>query len=180
MPVYRPILKAVPKWEKLVDALAQELRTPTQGLDAPVVFEDQVPQTRSINVIVVWQRFQEVPQERRSTLILDAYESFNKKRLQQIRFASGVTPDEAIRGGYLPYKIVPATRRSDGISPKEIRQAIEKAGAFHTSAGLELRFPYRWLAERVLATLQHQFGEHAFALAKEMDSVDQLADATVE
>ncbi len=52
---------------------------------------------------------------------------------------------------------------------------MEEAGAWHTAAGLELRFPYRWLAERVLGDLQRRFGEHAFSLAEEVGSMGQWA-----
>ncbi len=116
MPLYRPQHAQVPQWQELVDELAEEIRRPTQHAGAPVVFEDEVSQTDSIHVLVIWERWQEVPQERRGAVILDAYRSVNEARMRQIRFAIGVTPDEAIRGGYLPYKIESAIRRRPGRS----------------------------------------------------------------
>jgi hypothetical protein len=95
--------------------------------------------------------------------------------MRQIRFAIGVSVDEAIRGGFLPYKIEPTIRSSDRINIAEVKRAMKEAGARRTPAGLELRFPYRWLAEQVLAKLQKRFGEHAFSLAEELGSVGQWA-----
>lgn len=175
MPVYRPQHVPVPQWQVLVDELADEIGRPTQRPGAPAVYEDEVPQTQLMHVLVIWPRWEEVPQERRGAIILDAYEQADEARKRQIRFAIGVTPDEAIRGGYLPYKIETSIRRSDRIDPAELRRALEDAGAWQTPTGLELRFPYRWLAERVLAELQGRFGEHAFALSEDLGSVGQWA-----
>ena len=181
MPYFKQDVAPIPNWLSLVDVLYQELAAPSQLADAPAIFEEEVPATRFVHVLVIWDQFADVPQERRGALILDAYKRADEARMYRIRFAIGLTRDEAVRGGYLPYKVEPTYRKNVGVDPRLVRQAMLKCGAWETSAGnLQLRFPYRWLAEKSLQELQAQFGETSFALAEEIGSVGSWAQPPTE
>lgn len=62
-----------------------------------------------------------------------------------------------------------------------IRQAVRREmaslGARETGSGLELRFPYRALAEQAINQLESKFGRGYFALAQEVGSVGHWARA---
>lgn len=118
-----------PELEKLVDDLVGELRDP-KPIGQPIVLEDHTPETDSIRINVVWDRWEECPREARSTIILDAYRRFfDKETFQQITLTLGTTVPEAVALGLLPFKIVAARQRAQLPLTPEYRQAMLDVGA---------------------------------------------------
>jgi len=148
-----------------------ELASPSQEAEAPVVFEEEIPQNGTFRVLAVWDEFRSVPPENRGRLIMDAYLQTDPGRGRRISFPVGVTRAEGVRGGYLPYAVVTTIRATDPVDRHEVRQAMRESGAWETPAGLQLRFPFKSLAERALEQLQARFGAQYFALAEDLGPV---------
>jgi hypothetical protein len=144
--------------EKLVDQLAARLKEPL-GLDEPFVLQDRIPQTRSRHVVVIWDEWQDRDRPDRSAIIMDAFVKAGALNGDAIRVALGLTQQEALDMGYLPFKIVSTHRKTDPVPLHQLRNALESVGGIHIRTGTshELRFPsqeyaqeaYRELAERV-------------------------------
>jgi hypothetical protein len=172
MPVFKQERPAVPQRDELVDELAAELRGGANAAGAPVIFEDEIPQTQTVHVLVLWERWRDVPNGSRGAIIYDAYERVDHAKMLRIKFALGLTFEEAIRGGYLPYKVEPMIRSSDAVDREKVKEEMRRLGARETPRGLELRFPYQSMAENALKHLQQVFGEQYFSLSREVGSVD--------
>src|SRR6266851_10035270 len=131
-----------PKSDKLLKKLVLELRTPTTSLQ-PLILEEHVPVTKSRHVFVIWDRWKAVSDERRSSVIVEAYkQAEGDESASQITIASGVTAEEAVVLGLLPWKVVPARKRTDPISEDDYRRAFA-AEANNTLLGakaVELRY----------------------------------------
>src|SRR5437868_14534019 len=104
-----------PKHERYVKKLTQEFRTSSQNVQ-PIILEEQVPSTKSRHVRVIWDRWKELDDEQRSAVITDAYsQAEGQEAAEEITLAEGVTPQEALALGLLPYKVVPARKKTDSI-----------------------------------------------------------------
>lgn len=145
MPVFSHQGPAVINHDELVDALASELSGVPVPPPQPQIYEDEIPQTRTLHVLVIWDRWQGVPGSARGPIIYDAYEKFDRTKMLRVKFAFGFTYDEAVAGGYLPYKVESTIRQSDPIDYNEARKQMIALGARQTGSNLELRFPYQRL-----------------------------------
>ena len=133
----------------LIDELVKELREPKPS-GQPVILEDRTPQTKSMRVNIIWDRWDECPRELRSDIIVDAYdEAFpGEKMREMLTFALGITFPEAIEASLLPFQVVPwkpppeipASSRS---SREEHHAAMVKEGAIQAAGGGE---PQLWFA----------------------------------
>jgi hypothetical protein len=159
----------------LVDALVSELSNQPTPPPQPQIYENEIPQTQSFHALVIWDRWDGVPPAARGPIIYDAYERVDPTRMLQLKFAAGFTFEEANSGGYLPYKIETTIRASDPINRDEILDEMIVLGARKTPFGIELRFPYRSLADQALSQLQAKFGTGYFSLAQEVGSVGKWA-----
>jgi hypothetical protein len=131
MPVHRRTPpEAGANRDELVADLARELRNPTL-IGQPIVLEDDTPETNSMRVHVIWDRWNDCPRDARSAIILDAYRNamFSRELIDQITLALGVTVPEAIAMGLLPFQVVPSRRLGEQHSIEEYRQAMLTAGA---------------------------------------------------
>lgn len=109
--------------------LVKELKNPG-SIGQPIILEDRTPETNSIRVHVIWDRWDECERTRRSGVVLAAYEEvFGAETRQQITLALGMTVAEAIATGLLPFRIVPAQRRGQRPTDQQYRKAMDQAGA---------------------------------------------------
>ena len=90
----------------LVDALWLEWQQRRQDSDDPnapliLIEEDAEPASSPVHLMVVWDRWSEVPEEDRSTLILEAFGKTNPtvQRLARVTLAMGLTKAEAATMG---------------------------------------------------------------------------------
>jgi hypothetical protein len=74
---------------------------------------------------------------------MDAFDQARLLEGDTIRVALGLTQQEALHMGYLPYKIVSMHRSTDPVTPNELRKALKSIGGVHvrTGASHELRLP---------------------------------------
>jgi len=177
MPVFSH--KGIPaiNHDDLVNALASELSGVPVSPPQPQIYEDEISQTRTLHVLVIWDRWEGVPASARGPIIYDAYEKSDSAKMLRLKFAFGFTYDEAVAGGYLPYKVESTIRASDRIDHNAAIKEMIALGARQTGTGVELRFPYRTLADQALDRLEAKFGQGYFALVQEVGSVGHWARA---
>src|SRR5262249_2770979 len=112
MPVIRPQLsqEQPQREESLVQQLAAELTAvpdTTAPMRQPLIIEEPLGQADSLHVSVIWEHWRLIDAGRRSLAILNAYELAAPDRVNQITIAMGVTTEEAVDVGLLPYGIEP-------------------------------------------------------------------------
>lgn len=143
--------------QTLADQLADRLKGPV-GLDEPYVIQDRIPQTRSRHVVVIWDSWDMLDRTQRSHIIADAFRDAGVG--DAIRVAVGLTQQEALSMGYLPYQVVANWRKADGAQIlQDLKRAIEETPGVHvrTGSSVQLRYPtlehaqeaYRHLSEAV-------------------------------
>jgi hypothetical protein len=122
MPVYRkPVRNPGPELETFVGELASELKSPKQ-FGQPMIKEDATPETNSLRVHVIWDRWSDYDPDFRYIAILNAYErAYGKATRDQITLALGLTVPEAVSVGLLPFQVRPAARAAAGPSDEELR-----------------------------------------------------------
>jgi len=170
--------------EKLVEDLVSELRNP-KPMGQPIVLEDHTPETNSIRINVVWDRWEECPRESRSAIILSAYKRFfDKETFQQITLTLGTTVPEACALGLLPFGIEPARRKAGGPTQEQYCATMTEAGASKVP-GLDLpqlRFATREDAENALENLEQALPNSRWILVINRDvseSISLLDSASV-
>jgi hypothetical protein len=144
--------------DTLVGRLAQRVAAqPT--LEEPFVLQNRIAQTRTRHVVVIWDAWSDMDRDERAGIILDAYQNAGVLNGDAITVAMGLTQQEAMQLGYLPYGIITLRKNSDPVSLTRLKQAMERVGGVQVRTGslLQVRFPtqdlaqeaYRQLAERV-------------------------------
>jgi hypothetical protein len=162
----------------MVEFLVHEFQQP-RPMGQPVILEDVTPETHSIRVTVIDAEWANVPVELRAPIIIEAYErAEGKEKAQQITLASGLTGEEAVRMGLLPYKLVPAPAKGEAHhdmdywnafpDKKPTAQPITMVGAEIEPVGFEYRFAAMEDALEAKRVLQQQLlpGSH-WALIEE-------------
>lgn len=141
--------------QELVNVLAREIELDYgQELQRqPLVHEMRIAGTDVLQVVVLWERWGQVPPQERGPLILEAYEQSQPALLPKITAALGVTVQEALAMGLLPYRVVPARRKAGAVTDAQLRAALVKEGAIQTPRGLMLCFPSRKSAEDAVRRL---------------------------
>jgi hypothetical protein len=146
MPVIR-LTPAAPAFRRenrqaLLDQLVSELAGHATD-KGPVVFEIPLIHSDKMDVLVVWEAWQDVPSEVRSDIILEAY----KDKKDAISQALGVTYYEANDQNLLPYAVLPMARGGE-VDPETRKAAMLKQGGFALEGGkVDLRFPTRTMAQ---------------------------------
>lgn len=103
MPVHQKKAKPPHNHPELVVALAEELRNPKPqgGAGIPDIQEEVQTYGGRIHVLVLWDRWELVPQPERGPIILDAYREVRGEReMLNISQALGFTLEEWRRGSY--------------------------------------------------------------------------------
>jgi hypothetical protein len=108
-----------------------------------MVYEYPLP-PGTARVVVFWDRWDRLPLDERTAVILHAYErAEGREYRKKIALASGLTIPEGHAAGMLPFQILTAVRGSDPVTPEQCRQAMLEEGA-STLMGPDapqLRFP---------------------------------------
>lgn len=158
MPVIRgsPTTGAVtPRRRKeLLDQLTRELAGDSSD-SGPVIFEIPLEQSDKFDIMVVWDAWDSLRSEDRTSIIVAAYQG----QEETIAQALGVTRQEAIEQKLLPYKVVPM---SLGIVVRgdELTRAIHAEGGLaFKGKRLELRLPTMGLAVAARGRLSKQFAK---------------------
>ena len=165
------------EYQKLIRDLVSELKNP-KPMGQPIVLEDYSPETNSIRINVVWDRWEECLRESRSAIILKAYELFfDKETFQQITLALGTTVPEACALGLLPFGIEPARRKTGDPAEEEYRAAMTSVGASRVP-GLDLpqlRFATREDAENALEHLEQALPNSRWILVIHEDVSESIS-----
>jgi len=158
---------------ELVDTLAAELKnTQTIPSRQPLILEQELRQTKSIHVLVFWDRWGAIPREQRGSIIMDAYEKVEPDVINRILVAMGLTFEEAIEMNFLPYQIQTTISKEDPINPDDLKRALIEEGAVQTTRGLQLRLPTEPMAHAAYERLAKKFPGPYFAIAKTVARTD--------
>jgi hypothetical protein len=100
----RTVGSASAGFEPVIEALRDELTNGVDNPGSPVILEERSPLSSNVGVTVVWERWQTVPLDQRSAIILEAYRRAGLAQPTSdfplgISLALGLTPDEANRLG---------------------------------------------------------------------------------
>lgn len=157
--------------EKLVKRLVHELKSP--GTDSqPLILEQIVEATGSRHVHVLWDEWRHLSEEQRSSIIEEAYrEAEGAKAAADITLASGVTPEEAMVLGLLPYKVVSTRKRHEARPPMADYKKAIKVEARNTLLGptaSELRYPRLEDAEEAKKRLQKALPGSEWSVVQEV------------
>ena len=91
----------------------------------PIIDEQHSPTTHAVRVTVIWDRWSGVPDEIRTAIILNAYETAEGKEFRdRIALAVGLTVPEATASGLLPFEVIPAVRENDPVTLEDCRNAM--------------------------------------------------------
>lgn len=113
----------------LVSELVAELRENHEA-GQPVIEEQTFPKTNAVRVTVFWDKWEPVPDDQRSSVILEAYEEVEGREFRdRIALAIGLTIPEASEFGLLPFQIVTLVRKDDPVTPEQCRDAMIAQGA---------------------------------------------------
>lgn len=163
-----------PKTDDLVQELAGELRHSRES-GQPVIDEESFP-TGKIRVVVVWDKWDRLPMEDRTTTILQAYEQAEgREKRDKIALASGLTVPEAHAAGMLPFELLPALRSDDRVNLQQCREAMVDEGASKLFGPdiLQLRFATLEEAEAARRRLVQHLpdSEQVWVIAQDVGSV---------
>lgn len=147
-------MKARQSPQTLKDELAARLKGPLT-LEEPFVHEDRIRQTRSRHVLIVWDAWRQLHRTDRAAIIVDAYATANVLRGDTVRVALGLTQQEALDMGFLPYYIATMRRKSDPVGLADLRGAMRKVGGVRVIKGSmeQLRFLSQQHAEEAYRQL---------------------------
>src|SRR5213080_2217789 len=109
--------------DKLVSALAERVKVPGAG-EEPFVLQDRIPQTRTRHVVVIWDEWADMDGPERSNVIVDAYQRAGVLGADSVTVAMGLTQQQAVHMGYLPYSIIIMRKNSDPVSLKQLKDAM--------------------------------------------------------
>jgi hypothetical protein len=158
-----------PQHEKFVKKLARELTSTGTNLQ-PLILEEQLPVTKSTRVHVIWNDWKPLSFEQRSEVIRDAYKRAEGERVaSRIEVAAGLTAEEALVHGLLPYKVELASPKGGKVASSEYRRAISTE-APHTLLGPgapELRYARLEDAEESRKRLQEAFPDSSWTVVQE-------------
>jgi hypothetical protein len=117
-----------------------------------VIFEIPLDRSSKRDVIVVWDAFESLASEDRSSIITEAY----CEEQAAVSLALGVTYEEALEQQVLPYAIVPKAQTGD-VDPDDMRREMLEQGGFATrQGGVDLRFPTMAMAEQACRHLSEK------------------------
>lgn len=146
MPVIRGQSRTTALTAQQRQALLQQLKNERDGKatpNGPLVFEIPLEQSDRIDVLVVWQAWENLRSEDRTSLVVEAYKDLEERIAQ----ALGVTYQEAIEQQVLPYAVIPLTRRGEADAAEVRKAMLEEGGIPLPGDKVDLRFPTMAMAE---------------------------------
>jgi len=160
-------VKALAVRHPLATQLADRIRGPL-SLNEPFIIQDRVPQTRSRHAVVIWDAWSELDRAERGRIIADAFEDAGVN--DTVRVALGLTQQEALGMGYLPFQIVSNWRSADGAQVfRAIKKAIHDVRGVHvrTGSSVQLRYPTIEYAQEAYRDLSAAVPGPYWAIVKE-------------
>ena len=163
----------------LAERLADELKSNRQS-GQPVIEEQTFP-TGKIRVTVIWDEWDALSLEQRTSVILRAYElAEGRDYREKVALASGLTVPEAYAVGMMPFQIIPAVRRGDPVTPEQCREAMVAEGASTLLAAdkPQLRFTTEEEAEAARKRLVERLpeSEPVWVVTQEVGRVEDWAE----
>jgi hypothetical protein len=158
-----------PQHDKLVKRLARELATPSD-LVQPLILEEHLPPNGSRRVYVIWNKWKDLELEERSEIIDGAYEQAEgKQAAAKVLIATGLTAQEALAYGLLPYKVERLNRSSDNSPSDAYRKGVAKEAGFTLlgSKARELRYARLEDAEQARDRLKQALPGSSWVVVKE-------------
>lgn len=170
--------RARPVGGNLAESLANELRNNRES-GQPVIYEQEFP-SGGIRATVIWDAWDHLSLEDRTTVILRAYELAEGPDFRaKLALVSGLTVPEAYAAGMLPFQIIAALRQGDPVSPEQCRQAMFEEGAstLFGAAKPQLRFASEEEAETARKRLARRLprSEPVWVITQEVGKVDDWA-----
>lgn len=161
----------------LAEKLAAELKSGRE-FGQPLIYELEYPTQRS-RVTVIWDEWADTTLEERSAIILKAYEMAEGARgREKIALASGPTVPEAAFAGLLPFHLLAALRKTDPVTPEQVREAMLEQGASRLldGEGLQLHFATREEAEACRERLVRKLpeSEPIWIISRDLPTQDYL------
>lgn len=135
--------------QRLLNQLIERFRGDIESPALPLVVVNRVRPVQTMHLLVVWDEWRDMPNPERSAIITEAFATADPKGVAGVTIAMGLTSAEALSLGYLPYRIVPLTRKADNIPTTKIDMTMRSAGGIFMQIGSErqLRFATRSQAE---------------------------------
>ncbi len=105
---------------------------------------------------------------------MDAYAKAKRARGATITVAMGLTSEEALRMGFLPYSIVSTRRQGDKASQDELAKAMAGAGGIVVKVGssMQLRFATLEQAEDAYRNLSQKVPGPYWAIVQEQSAAE--------
>lgn len=151
--------REVSRTSTMVAKLSTLLRHPETSHGQPMINENSIPQTKSIHVVVIWDDWRNLSPTERSSVILQAYSKATRFSDSNITVAMGLTAEESLRMGFLPYSIVSTRRQTDKVTLARLVKTMADAGGIVVKIGdsTQLRFAsleqaenaYRFLSQEI-------------------------------
>ena len=158
----------------LANVLSTILIQRGKSLGQPLIVENQIAQTKSIHVVVIWDLWVNLSPAERSKIILEAYAKAKRLADKTITVAMGLTSEEAIRMGFLPYSIVVTHRPVDNVSLNKLMRGMAGVGGVLLKIGTstQLRFPTMEQAEDAYRQLSRNEPGPYWAIVHEQSTSD--------
>lgn len=169
MAVIRPSTDKAAQHEILVESLVNELRRERHN-GQPYVYINNVGQTPSLHVTVVWDEWRDLSSQQRSRIIVDAVERNDPATRGKITIAMGLTGEEARQFGILRYKVQLHLKKPEEGRRPQLETLLRDEGAFDTSEGRELLFLTEEQANQAYDRLQDAAPGKHWVLVREEES----------
>lgn len=163
--------------QALVAELATRFRQPLDLPDLPLVVVNRIAPTRSIHIVVIWDKWKELTIPERGRVIADAFATAFPHEQGVVRLTMGLKPGEALSQGYLRYQIIPLVRPVDHVTTKQVKDAMASAGGVLMQVGndQQLRFATRGQAEEAYRRLLEKINKPIWTLSEET-STSEVAE----
>jgi hypothetical protein len=171
-----PVIRSQPEdSQKLKAELREQILQELSGGSVPqppIIYEIPLQPSDTLHVIVVWDKWADVPAQDRADLIMQAYQEFDSlhpevnPKAPSITLVMGTTWQEADRLGVLPYVIEPNYRRGEA-DDRQVLQAMLKQGGVETPSGkVILRFATESAADIALRSLKRELPDARWSLGE--------------
>jgi hypothetical protein len=165
-----PVMSA--RYHDLFVELTAELKN-SHPAGQPRIDEHVFPRTGKMRVVVLWDKWQDVPEYERIAVIQAAYEQVEPREFfDQIVMIMGLTFPEAYDDGLLPFQVIYALRDGDAVSSDACQRAmlVEGASTLFQPDPVVLRFATKPEAEDCIKRLQQSLpgSESVWVITSEM------------
>ena len=139
MAVIRASRAESPLRAELTQRLVAELRSENNA-QQPFIYINDVAQTGTHHVTVLWDAWRSLTPQQRGKVILDAFEQINPEIPPSVTIALGLTGEEARRLGLTPFKVQLLLKADERDRRAELEALLKAEGAFETAEGPQLLF----------------------------------------